>query len=388
MATQPPRPQEEYYENEGTHVEVEPEVESDDDLAITKPWDPDDIRVDSKTFSIRNILDMIDDGDLDLAPDFQRQLVWKIGQKSRLIESILLRIPLPAFYFTEERGGMMRVVDGLQRLSTIHAYVRGIDGREGFALKGLEYLIEVANKRFSDLATSWQRRLNSTQLFIHVIDPSTPDSVKFDIFKRINTGGSPLNAQEIRHCMSGGRSRGFLKRAASLSSFQRATDYALLDHVRMVDREVALRYFAFRKLGEQLTDYRQYESMDAFLTSATRSIDEEDDEARLQALLDDFDRAMVNAEGVFGDHAFRKWPLDSNGKNPINRALFESWAVALTDYRWSDLEPHRDEIRAAARALMTADAAYLGAISESTGDPRRVEARFGEALSVLRSIVR
>ena len=82
---------------------------------------------------------MIDDGDLELAPDFQRNTVWKARQKSRLIESILLQIPLPAFYFAEDANGMMRVVDGLQRLSTVRSYVRGEP--TDFALSGLEYLV-------------------------------------------------------------------------------------------------------------------------------------------------------------------------------------------------------------------------------------------------------
>jgi hypothetical protein len=113
-------------------------------------------------------------------------------QKSRLVESILLRIPLPAFYFTEQPGGTMQVGDSLQRLSTIHAYMRGKNGPSSFRLSGLEYLTDVEGKRFSELASAWQRRLHNTQLSVHVMDPSTPDHVKFDIFKRINTGGSPL----------------------------------------------------------------------------------------------------------------------------------------------------------------------------------------------------
>ena len=96
------------------------------------------------------------------------------------------------------------MVDGLQRLSTLHTFVRG----KSFPLKGLEYLEDAEGSRFSDLAIQWQRRINNTQLVINVIDPATPPDVMYDIFKRINTGGTPLNAQEIRHCMSKPRGRG------------------------------------------------------------------------------------------------------------------------------------------------------------------------------------
>lgn len=201
---------EEHEENEATGVEAEL---GEDAGSSTKPYDPTKIRVDPKTFSLRQIIDMIDDKDLDLAPDFQRNKVWKHREKSRLIESILLRIPLPAFYFSADGDGRLRVVDGLQRLSTVHDFVRGGEDKKGaFALKELEYLTEgVAEHRFDELDANWKRRIQQTQIFVNVIDPQTPSQVKFDIFKRLNTGGTPLKAQEIRHCMSQQRSREFLK---------------------------------------------------------------------------------------------------------------------------------------------------------------------------------
>lgn len=365
----------EYFESEPTGVELE-----DDGLepTIVEPWDPDLIRVTSKNFAIRNITDMIRDHDLDLAPDFQRQRVWKPIQKSRLIESILLQIPLPAFYFTEEADGMMRVVDGLQRLSTIDDYVNG-----RLALDGLEYLQEVEGDRFGALAQTWQRRILHTQLFVHVIDPQTPDPVKFDIFKRINTGGSPLNAQEIRHCMSGDQSRTFLKEVVSTPEFQRATGGALANHVRMVDREVALRFFAFKMLGT-IAEYRNYSTMDAFLTDATRRIDRASP-ILLDDLRSDFLLAMTNASVVFGDHAFRKWPADdsSDYRSPINRALFETWALGLSQHSSARLEATRSRIVALAREAMAHDALYIQSISGSTGDPFRVEVRFSKTFAIL-----
>lgn len=371
---------EEYFDDEPTGVEREEDV----DALITEPWDPDLIRVNSKSFALRNVLDMIRDEELDLAPDFQRQQVWKAYQKSRLIESILLQIPLPSFYFTEETDGVMRVVDGLQRLSTIEQFCRVDEG--GFRLNGLEYLHDVEGLRFGELAPSWQRRLRNTQLFVHVIDPQTPDPVKFDIFKRINTGGSPLNAQEIRHCMSGRAARAFLKASVALPEFQRATGGALQNHIRMVDREVALRFYAFYMLVD-VEEYRDSVTMDAFLTEATRVIDGLSDAER-ETLIAAFKMAMSNAYKLFGEHAFRKWPLDDERRSPINRALFESWAVALASFTWSQLKPHADKIVRRARELMTKDRGYVAAISVSTGDPNRVELRFNRAREILAASTR
>lgn len=152
---------------------------------------------------------------------------------------------LPAFYFAEDANGMMRVIDGLQRLSTVHDFVRA----KSFSLAGLEYLDSVGGRHFDQLPAAMQRRINNAQIVVHVIDPATPPEVKYDIFKRINTGGSPLNAQEIRHCMSLDRSREFLKQCALTDEFNLATNGNLKKHIRMDDREVVLRYCAFRFLG-------------------------------------------------------------------------------------------------------------------------------------------
>ena len=346
---------------------------------IVNPWDPSKIRVDPKMFSLKNILDMIDAGELELAPGFQRRKVWKLPQKARLIESILLRIPLPAFYFSANEDGSLQVVDGLQRLSTVHDFVEG-----EFGLDELEYLQkEVGDKYFKDIEGSvWGRRINSTQISVNVIDPQTPDQVKFDIFKRINTGGSPLNSQEIRHCMSKARSRDFLKSCADSRAFTKATGEKLLDHPRMVDREMVLRFAAF-KMKPSTKDYSAAGTMDAFLTDATRAIDKDISDEALRSLEKDFETAMNNATHLFGDRAFRKWPDGVDKIFPINRALFEAWAVPLASWDWMDLKSHRETIVQSARGLMTNDPDFINAISTSTGDPRRVDVRFSRVKHIL-----
>jgi Protein of unknown function DUF262 len=361
----------EHFLNKPTGVEADQE---DDAAEIAHPWQPDQIRVSTKNFSIRNILDMIAEESLELAPDFQRNAVWKDRQKSRLIESLLLQIPLPAFYFAEDTDGLLRVVDGLQRLSTVRDFVRN----DSFALRDLEYLSDVTGRSFRDLPAQWQRRINNTQIVVHVIDPQTPRGVKYDIFKRINTGGTPLNAQEIRHCMSKPRSRAFLKKCAQLDEFRSATDM-IGDHIRMEDRELALRFCAFRL--RDVERYAEVRAMDIFLEEANELLD--DSRALPDHLLDglfaDFRRAMYNCRLVFGDHAFRKWPLGHEGRNPINRPLFETWAVVLADSAADDLSARRDAIVHAARRAMAGDLAYVDAISNATGNLRKVRLRFDVA---------
>ncbi|PTA43152.1 DUF262 domain-containing protein [Micromonospora sp. RP3T] len=374
-------PREEYFDSQPLGVELE-EEEPDEEEQIARPWDPNAIRVSTKTFSIRQVLDQIDEGDLELAPDFQRNLVWKSSQKSRLIESIILQIPLPAFYFAEDEDGMYRAVDGLQRLSTIHSFVR----REEFALHNLEYLESAVGQRFSDLPQAWKRRIFSSQLVVHVIDPSTPTDVKYNIFKRLNTGGSPLNAQEIRHCMSRNRSREFLMECATMPEFEAVVGEALRSRVRMTDREMVLRFCAFRLLGVEIYEEQRYRAMEPFLDEATRRLDDPKavSDAVLERLRRDFKRAMMNSYDIFGEHAFRKWPLGRDNLSPFNRALFESWSVALADLDIRKAPKLRARIIDAARELMSEDSDYMTAITTSTGDARKVRYRFQKAVEVVK----
>ena len=369
-----------------TFVDNDLEVESDDEVFhdIDHPWDPEDIRVITRNFSLRNMIDMIAEGGLDLAPDFQRLHVWTPVQRVQLIESVLLQIPLPAFYFAEDATGVMQVVDGVQRLSTINDFVTG-DPRQGggFPLIGLEYLSDVKGKRFNDLPVVWKRRIRNTQIVAHVIEPSTPAAVMYDIFRRINTGGTSLRAQEIRHCVSKQRSRAFLKKLAAASAFEIATDGKLKDHRRMVDRELALRFVAFWCQGHE--GYLRSDSLESFLLRATRSLDDEReiDDIALVDISSAFERGLTLAREVFGKHAFRKWPTGLDRLAPINRALFETWTVELARADQDVVRENAEKIKDLARHGMASDRDYINSVSSGTGDIRSVHVRFEKTRSFI-----
>lgn len=359
--------------DEQDDLEAELPADADTQPRIAEPYDPTLIRVEPKMFSLRNILDMIDEGEIDLAPDFQRLKVWSPGQKSRLIESVLLRIPLPAFYFASDTEGRLQVVDGVQRLSTIHEFVRS---ENSFPLVKLEYLTkEVGNLGFGKLrSTVWAKRINGTQIVANVIDPQTPIPVKFDIFKRINTGGTPLNSQEIRHCMSKAPSRNLLKNLANTPEFNQATGYSLSNNVRMADREMILRVLAFSMFGVDY--YYRMSGLDQFLNEATAVLDREP-EPFLQSYSFHFTRAMKTAYEIFGEYAFRKWPLDADKRYPINRAIFETVATTLLTTSSEKLKPQK-QIQDAFRNLCTRDYDFIAHVTQSTASAINVAGRFAK----------
>ena len=370
---------EEYFESHATGVELEADDSSGSEEP--EPWDPEKIRIHTKHYSLRQVVDMIGEGDIDLAPDFQRQYVWKARQRSGLIESLLLGIPLPSFYFNEDDTGRLQVVDGVQRLTTIYRYVTDPAVRLG----EVTYLHDLEGQGFDDLATLFRRRLSSAQFVAHVIDPQTPYRVKFDIFRRINTGGTPLSAQEIRHCMSKTRSRGFLKELVSDESFVTATGGALINHPRMADREVALRFVSFRLFTSD--DYVKHGSFDEFLGFVTNRLDDPTSE-HLDSLRSDFIRGMTNGYAVFGENAFRKWPWDAERKSPINRALFESWGTVLADYDETAIGNAAEDLVTRAREMMTNDLEFIHSISSSTGTIRNVRTRLGKVRELAQEVVR
>ncbi|MES2837020.1 MAG: DUF262 domain-containing protein [Bacteroidota bacterium] len=312
------------------------------EVAEVSPYDPERIKIHSKAFNLRLISDMIDDGDIDLAPDFQRNYVWNSHQKSRLIESILLRIPLPMFYFSEDEEGRITVVDGLQRLTTIKDFMEN-----KFPLKGLEYLKSSCEGKYysstrkngesnglPSIEGKYFRWFNQTQFSVNVIDPSSPQKVKYDIFRRINTGGKPLNNQEIRNCLAGKSLRDTLKEMVNLPEFLTATDYSIKP-TRMDDHEVALRFILFYRLignDNRIDNYTGY--MDSELDNLTDTLSRVSFE-ELNTYVARFSNAMKNAEYLFGSrYAFRKVVtkdiVPGANKQLINKALFVSCSVLLS----------------------------------------------------------
>ena len=198
----------------------------------------------------------------------------------------------------------------------------------------------------------------------------------YDIFRRINTGGTPLRAQEIRHCVSKKRSRAFLKELVETTAFEIATDGKLKDHRRMVDRELALRFVAFWHHGPE--GYSRSDSLESFLLRVTKSIDDEHeiDDLTLVDIRNAFERGLTLAHEVFGVYAFRKWPKGVDRLAPINRALFETWAVELARADQSAVRENAERIKDLARHGMASDSSYINSISSATGDVRSVRMRF------------
>ena len=354
-------------------------VETEDTSGqITHPFDPTKIRINPATLTVDLLLQRINDRALDMSPGFQRKGgIWTDGAQSRLIESMLIRIPIPALYVDATDDEHWLIVDGLQRLTALHRFMTTGELR----LQGLEFFTALDGKRFADLEARYQRRIKETQLILYKIEEGTPPNVKFNIFKRINTGGLPLSAQEIRHALNQGAAIAFLAELAGSREFKRATDNGISDK-RMADQECVLRYVAFTMMAYRTSD------LDTFLNEAMASLNQMSPEKRTE-LAGRFRRVMVAARDIFEKEAFRKRYSPDASRSPINKALFEAWSVNLDRLSDADLE----QLKLQRAVLMDRFIAVMNkqdfsdAISYATGDSRKVTLRFERIQQLIQEVL-
>ncbi len=305
--------------------EVEEMTDETNYAELIKPYDTTQIDISPKPLSLDMIIARLENDEIDLMPDFQRKAgLWSPEQKSQLIESLLLRIPLPAFYFDGSNNSKWVVIDGLQRLTALKEFF--VDEEHRLKLQGLEFLKELNGATIEDMPRSYVRRMKETQVITYIINPGAPINLKYNIFKRINTGGLELEPQEIRHALYQGFAVRYLKELASLEDFKQATGYSIKTD-RMLDREFVLRFLTFYRLG--VSEYKG--SVDLFLNAGMEKLNSKEfQEIEAESTKKKFIRVLNVSLEIFGKFAFRRIP-DLGKRRPISKALFETWTSVLAE---------------------------------------------------------
>ncbi|WP_448132897.1 DUF262 domain-containing protein [Stenotrophomonas rhizophila] len=358
---------------EGTGLEVE---RVDPNPLINAPFDPAKIDVFTQNRTIDLLLTRLREGEMDLSPDFQRRAnLWNESRKSGLIESLLLRIPIPSLYVSEDLKGNYTVVDGLQRMCAIAQFVEVAALNKAvksnltpLELTGLQSLpSDFKGITYSKLPRPLQRRISETELTLHIIRASTPASVKFSIFSRINQGGLPLSSQEIRNAIYPGDWRRRTKSLAESVDFQSATDGKIRGE-RMEDIELALRFVA-HYANMSVNERPENQNLDDFLNEFVSTHGANWSDNQWNQVEANFNRAMRYSRKVFGIYAFRKYYGETR-RLPINRSLFESQAVVISMFSDSQLETlsaRKAEVLAKLADEFISDGEFAASLLYATG---------------------
>lgn len=367
-------------------------IESEDlgyDLDV-EPFNPNLIRIRREVLSLSQLVDMMENEEINFQTSFQRNSgLWDDVKQSRLIESLILRLPLPFFYFDEisindsnfeNQKILWEVIDGLQRCTSFKEFIL----KQSFCLKGLEFLKTLEGKTFSELPREMQRRINQSQLSIIVVEEGTPDAVKFNIFKRINTAGLVLSPQEIRHAMFQGIGADTIAELAGEPAFLSATMNSIPTN-RMEDRDFVTRFVSF-----YLQDYSSYQpDFDTFLTNGMKELSKMPQTGR-EHLRIAFIESMDLSRDLLGERAFRRRPQSSRKRMPINKPLFEvisTCLARLTNEERSILRLSKETFLMYYNTLED-NPVFVRSISAGTGQRQSVLNRFKEMEQVILNTIR
>ena len=351
--------------------EIEGIGNPDDSVLGEYPLDTMMIRTESRT--IHDVLRRIGQGNFIMNPDFQRDFIWSFDKQSKLIESVLMRIPLPVFYIAENEDGRVVVVDGLQRLSTFKNFV------EGELRLRLSNRPDLDGKHFAELSPLLQNRIEDCNLTLYVIDAKAPEQARLDIFDRVNSG-VPLSRQQMRNCLYMGQATLFLKAEAENPFFQQVTGGSL-NRAQMRDREFVNRFCGFQIFSTD--EYRG--DMDMFLSQTLRKMNTFEPQ-QLENLSAQLRHGLANNHVLFGQYAFRKHNAAQEGRRGfINASLWDVMCTGLARFDENTVKANKSALLSAFYGLLEDDE-FNAAITLGTNQANRVQRRFVLANNMLQEV--
>jgi uncharacterized protein with ParB-like and HNH nuclease domain len=344
------------------------------------PYDPSkadiDIREEPQTI-FELVIRKWEQEKLIIDPEFQRNFVWKPEQQSLFIESVILNFPLPPLYINKDAKGKYIVVDGRQRITTLRRFLK-----DEFRLNNLRALPQLNNKNFSELIRlnpEYQTKIEDKKLLVYLIQPTVPLEMVYDIFNRINTGGTQLERQEIRDCIFMGVSTKLLARLASKDYFIRAIDWGISPN-RKKDQEAVLRYIAF-KVQNYENDYKG--SINDFVEDVMRKINKGFSKEQIIKIEEDFERVMKTTYSFFKSQNFRIPTENTRGR--VNLAVLESVSYFFSNQSDEFLKHNKEKIKENFKRLLNNER-YLDSVRIATGDTQRVITRFKLAQEILSEV--
>ncbi len=313
----------------------------------TSPADPD----------IETLLKRIESKNLILRPAFQRASVWSDTQKSRLIESLLLNLPIPPCFLAEDEDGTRVVVDGQQRLRSVDDYYHG-----RFALTGLQVLKDLNGKKWEELPGKLDRKILQRVIRTLVISHYSNPGLRFEIFERLNSGGVPLTEQEIRNATLRGSFNNMLERLATSAMFLAALGAKKPDE-RLRHHELILRFFAV------LADSANYKPPLKMILSEYMRVHRYDNSTQIEAFVSLFDTSLTKVFAVFGANLFRRFRLRDDVfayESSVSKAVFEVQMLSFSFLDLVAIVERSAAIKEAFETLSVDDTEFADSLSRAT----------------------
>lgn len=326
-----------------------------DRKVVTQPYD---LAIDAIVGQVKNNILFL--RPLSSRPNFQRQYVWNDKLASKLVESVLLNVPIPPCYLSENSENELDVIDGQQRIYSLYRYVNN-----QFSLSSLEALIEFNGLRFFELPAKEQRKIKTHTLRCVVVTNESHPEIKFDVFERLNTNTVPLNPQELRNCVSRGPLNDLLGDLSLDARWLNIRGRKIPDK-RLADEEVILRFFAFYTLG--LSKYKtplKHWLNDAAREGRSFSI------KKIEELSEVWSHSLDVALTWFEPRECFRRP----GSTSINRALFDLIMHTASQVSINDANNTRADFITEFSELCK-DEAFTDLISRSVDHKSRTEKRF------------
>jgi hypothetical protein len=333
-------------------------------------------------YNLSTLADLVENNDIDLSPKYQRRYRWDGERQSKLIESFLMNVPVPPVFLNEDAYGQYSVIDGKQRLNAIRNFLRGT-----LTLKGLEIFSDINDHTFDDLPSRLQTiiRTRPTLRAVIVLRQSDTD-IKFEVFRRLNTGGVKLNAHEIRNSVYPGPLNDLIldlsvdKRFHRLLGIKNPDKSAIYREMR--DAEFVLRFFAFRNTWQDFSGGIR-RRMDSFMEHNQRPSVTDLDEMK-----GDFIATLDGVEAAFDDHSFQRWvPERQQWRQQVLASLYDAQMFAFRGFPADRIAARSDKLVEAFKLLFSNDE-FRKSIDAATNTPAYFKNRISIVRSMLEKILR
>ncbi|MFY4862827.1 DUF262 domain-containing protein [Aliarcobacter butzleri] len=300
------------------------------------------IHTDAYPMSIGEIANLYKDGELDIHPEFQRIYRWTDSQKSKLIESILLGIPLPSIFVAQRDDGIWDVVDGLQRLSTIFSFWGIYKDENGKTLPPLkltstEYIPSLEGIYWEHPEPKYaipdeiRRTFKREKIDFKIIKKESDEKAKYDLFQRLNTGGTKLSEQEVRNClliMLDHSKYDWLKLLSENENFQNCLPITDKKQDEQAYMEIALRFIIYRYLDK--IEIQKHSDLNELLTDAMKIIFI-NTPFDLKEEQDLFEKVFKLLDETLNENSFRRYnPKKNKYEGPFSLSIFEIIAIGLS----------------------------------------------------------